>query len=74
MTDIPKKVLERETQSPEYIGRAIVNLALDPNKLKKTGKILEVGELAREYKFRDTDGRFWDYHAVVAKRPPPVPD
>jgi hypothetical protein len=49
MTDIPKKVLERETQSPEYIGRAIVNLALDPNKLKKAGKILEVGKLAREY-------------------------
>ena len=74
MTGVPPKVLKKEAQSPEYIGRAVAFLALDPKVMSKSGRILEVGELAREYGFRDVDGRFWDYHAVVAKRPPPVPD
>ncbi|MHA1943090.1 MAG: SDR family oxidoreductase [Candidatus Thorarchaeota archaeon] len=45
-----------KTESTRYVGRAIVKLASDPNILKKTGKILTTGELAREYNFVDLDG------------------
>ena len=55
MTDVPPEILQRKTQTPEYIGRAIVNLALDRRKLARTGRIIEVGELAREYGFLDAD-------------------
>ena len=57
MTDVPKRKLE-QLQSPEYIGRAVVHLALDKKRLKKTGQILEVGALAKEYGFRNVDGPF----------------
>lgn len=45
------------SQSPAYIGRAVVALASDPNIMEKTGHSLSAGRLAREYGFTDTDGR-----------------
>jgi NAD(P)-dependent dehydrogenase (short-subunit alcohol dehydrogenase family) len=48
--------LER-TESPQYIGRAVAALAADPNVMEKTGRVLTVGDLAREYGFTDHDGR-----------------
>ena len=45
------------SESTEYIGRAVAALAADPNILQKSGSILRVGELAREYGFTDIDGR-----------------
>jgi NAD(P)-dependent dehydrogenase (short-subunit alcohol dehydrogenase family) len=45
------------TESPEYVGRAVVALASDPNVLEKSGKVLAVGDLAEEYGFTDVDGR-----------------
>ncbi|HLO84964.1 MAG TPA: SDR family NAD(P)-dependent oxidoreductase [Nostocaceae cyanobacterium] len=45
------------TESPEYIGRAIVALASDAQIMKKSGQILAVGDLAQEYNFTDIDGR-----------------
>lgn len=45
------------TESTEYIGRAVVALATDPNVMAKTGMTLAVGDLAREYGFTDIDGR-----------------
>ena len=68
MSDVPSKVLRREAQSPEYLGRAVVQLALDRNVLSKSGRILEVGQLGREYGFRDVDGKSWDYHEKISKR------
>jgi len=47
----------RNTESVEYVGRAVVALATDPNVMEKTARILMVAELAREYGFTDTDGR-----------------
>jgi NAD(P)-dependent dehydrogenase (short-subunit alcohol dehydrogenase family) len=44
------------TETPEYLGRAIATLAADPDVLMKTGALLTVGELAREYGFTDLDG------------------
>lgn len=46
-----------QTESVEYIGRAVVALATDPNVMKKSGQVLTVGDLAQEYGFVDADGR-----------------
>lgn len=45
------------TESVEYIGRAVVALAADPNVMEKSGSVLTVGDLACEYGFTDVDGR-----------------
>jgi NAD(P)-dependent dehydrogenase (short-subunit alcohol dehydrogenase family) len=45
------------TESPEYLGRAVAALAADPNVMAKSGQLLTVGSLAREYGFTDVDGR-----------------
>jgi hypothetical protein len=45
------------TESPRYLGRAVVALATDPDVMTKTGAVLRVGDLAREYGFTDIDGR-----------------
>ena len=45
------------TESPEYLGRAVLALATDPNVLAKSGEVFAVGDLAREYGFTDVDGR-----------------
>ena len=39
-----------------YLGRAVAALASDPRVLDKSGQVLEVGLLAREYGFTDADG------------------
>ena len=44
------------TESTEYLGRAVAALASDPDVLRRTGKLLAIGELAREYGFTDVDG------------------
>ena len=44
------------TKSVEHVGRAVAALAADANALEKPGRILTVGDLAREYGFTDTDG------------------
>jgi NAD(P)-dependent dehydrogenase (short-subunit alcohol dehydrogenase family) len=46
-----------ETESPEYVGRAVVALATDPKVMRQSGNILTVGDLAQEYGFTDIDGR-----------------
>ncbi|RPH69106.1 MAG: SDR family oxidoreductase [Myxococcaceae bacterium] len=45
------------TESPRYLGRAVVALAADPRVLERTGQVLRVADLAREYGFTDVDGR-----------------
>jgi len=45
------------TESVEYVGRAVAALAVDPNAMGKSGIVLTVGGLAREYGFTDVDGR-----------------
>jgi len=45
------------TESTRYLGRAVVALAADPQVLRKSGQVLRVGDLAREYGFTDIDGR-----------------
>ncbi len=43
-------------ETTAYLGRAIVALASDPQVLEKSGQLLEVGMLAREYGFTDVNG------------------
>jgi NAD(P)-dependent dehydrogenase (short-subunit alcohol dehydrogenase family) len=43
-------------ETPAYVGRAVVALAADPQVMAKSGEVLEVGTLAREYGFTDVDG------------------
>lgn len=45
------------TESPRYIGRAVVALASDAEVQQRSGRVLRVGDLAREYGFTDVDGR-----------------
>ncbi|MEW6706250.1 MAG: SDR family oxidoreductase [Pseudomonadota bacterium] len=45
------------TESPRYLGRAVAALAADRAVMRKSGAVLRVGELAREYGFTDIDGR-----------------
>lgn len=47
----------KQTESPEYTGRAIAMLAADPKLMSKSGKAFRTGDLAREYGFTDVDGR-----------------
>ena len=45
------------TESPAYTGRAVAFLAGDPSVMERSGQVLAVGDLARQYGFSDTDGR-----------------
>jgi NAD(P)-dependent dehydrogenase (short-subunit alcohol dehydrogenase family) len=45
------------TESPRFLGRAVVALAADPGVHARTGQVLRVADLAREYGFTDVDGR-----------------
>lgn len=56
MTDLTDQQ-RAQTESAEYIGRAIAALATDPGVLRRTGQALAAGNLAREYGFTDIDGR-----------------
>ena len=44
------------SESPEFVGRAVAALAADPRVLGKSGRALVAAELAREYDFADVDG------------------
>ncbi len=46
-----------QTESVEFVGRAVLALATDPNVTQKTGQTLRVRDLARSYGFTDLDGR-----------------
>jgi NAD(P)-dependent dehydrogenase (short-subunit alcohol dehydrogenase family) len=53
------------SESPRYVGRAVVALAADPQVKRKSGRVFSSWALAREYGFRDIDGRqpHWGDHA-----------
>ena len=44
------------SETPRFIGRAVVALAADPDVMARTGKAFASGELAEEYGFDDVDG------------------
>jgi NAD(P)-dependent dehydrogenase (short-subunit alcohol dehydrogenase family) len=44
------------SESPEFIGRAVAALAADPDVLRHTGRVLVAAALAKDYGFTDIDG------------------
>ena len=50
------KRLQPYMESPIYVGRAVVGLALDTDIVTKSGRILVTRELGREYGFQDIEG------------------
>lgn len=45
------------SESPQFIGRAVAALASDDNIMQKSGKILVAAALAEQYGFTDIDGK-----------------
>ena len=45
------------SESPEFVGRAVAALAADPDVIRHTGNILVAASLARDYGFTDIDGK-----------------
>lgn len=69
------------SETPLFVGRAIVALATDPDVGAKAGGVYSSWTLAREYGFTDADGRqpHWDEHldawvAEILDRDAPTPD
>jgi NAD(P)-dependent dehydrogenase (short-subunit alcohol dehydrogenase family) len=44
------------SETPRYVGRAVVSVALDPDRARWNQKSVSSGELARVYGFTDVDG------------------
>jgi dehydrogenase/reductase SDR family protein 1 len=45
------------SESPEFIGRAVAALAADPDVMRHTGEVRVAASLAAEYGFKDVDGQ-----------------
>jgi NAD(P)-dependent dehydrogenase (short-subunit alcohol dehydrogenase family) len=45
------------SESPQYVGRAVAGLAVDPHLMDKTGQVWVTAVLAGEYGFTDIDGK-----------------
>jgi NAD(P)-dependent dehydrogenase (short-subunit alcohol dehydrogenase family) len=56
-TDWRKIPWLENSESPEYLGRAVAALAGDAHLTRKSGQAFHVGELASKFGFTDTDGR-----------------
>jgi NAD(P)-dependent dehydrogenase (short-subunit alcohol dehydrogenase family) len=52
-----------QSESPLFVGRAVVALAGDPAILERSGQLFSSWELGREYRFTDSDGRRPDWGA-----------
>ena len=50
-----------ESESPLFVGRAIVALAQDPRLLELSGQLFSSWELGRQHRFTDADGRRPDW-------------
>jgi len=45
------------SESPQFVGRAVEAIALDPNILDRSGTVLVAAAVAQEYGFKDIDGK-----------------
>lgn len=44
------------SESPRFVGRVVAALAADPDRMRRTGRVLVAAEVAREYGIVDVDG------------------
>lgn len=61
---IAKEPYFAESETPYFIGQAVVALATDPKVSSKNGQALATWHLAQEYGFKDADGRqphWWNF-------------
>ncbi|HET7209196.1 MAG TPA: SDR family oxidoreductase [Terriglobales bacterium] len=56
------------SESPRYIGRAVVALATDPTVKEKSGRVFSTWTLAHEYGFTDSDGSRPDWGNYARER------
>jgi hypothetical protein len=59
------------SESPRYVGRAVVALATDPDRARWNQKSVNSGQLAAEYGFTDVDGSqpdIWRFIEEVRER------
>jgi NAD(P)-dependent dehydrogenase (short-subunit alcohol dehydrogenase family) len=54
------------SETPAYLGRAVVALAADPDVMARTGRALATWDLYKDYGFTDTDGSQPDFAAYWA--------
>jgi NAD(P)-dependent dehydrogenase (short-subunit alcohol dehydrogenase family) len=54
-----------ESETPWYVGRAVAALAADTNVRVKSGRVFASWTLAREYGFKDRDGRQPDWGRYI---------
>jgi dehydrogenase/reductase SDR family protein 1 len=45
------------SESPQFVGRAVVALAADPKVMERTGSVAVAAQLARDYGYTDIDGK-----------------
>lgn len=65
------------SESPRYVGRAVVALAADPGRSRWNQHSVTSGQLAHEYGFTDIDGSrpdVWGYNEAVEAGRDPLPD
>ena len=65
------------SETPAFVGRAVVALAADPARARWNGQSLDAGGLAEVYGFTDLDGtrpHFLRYHAEVMEPGKPADD
>ncbi|MFF2789059.1 SDR family oxidoreductase [Streptomyces sp. NPDC058049] len=55
------------SETPAYLGRAVVALAADPDVMARTGRALATWDLCKEYGFTDADGTQPDFAAHWAR-------
>ncbi|MFG2235899.1 SDR family oxidoreductase [Streptomyces sp. NPDC048723] len=55
------------SETPAYLGRAVVALAADPDVMARTGRALATWDLYKEYGFTDADGTQPDFAAHWAR-------
>ncbi|REJ76559.1 MAG: SDR family NAD(P)-dependent oxidoreductase [Acidobacteria bacterium] len=54
---IAKDPFFAESETPQYVGRAVAAVAADPDRRRLAGAVFNAGELAARYGFTDVDGR-----------------
>ena len=59
------------SESPRYVGRAVVALASDPDRARWNQRSVSSAQLAREYGFTDLDGSRPDIWRVIEETPEP---
>jgi NAD(P)-dependent dehydrogenase (short-subunit alcohol dehydrogenase family) len=69
---VPAEQLAGQTETPHFAGRVMAAIAADPDAIRLTGQVVDVGEMADHYGIDDLDGT--RPHVNAGRyRPSPVP-